>query len=66
MTDTLHAHPIDDLIGHHTSTDQADCPCGPEVQPIEREDGTFGWLLVHHSLDGREQDVGQRASQASG
>lgn len=55
MTATLHVHPASDLVEHDTSTDQPDCVCGPEVQPVQRDDGTYGWLLVHHSLDGREQ-----------
>jgi hypothetical protein len=55
VTNTLHIHPMNDLIDHDTSTDQADCPCGPEVRPVEGGDGSVGWMLVHHSLDGREQ-----------
>jgi hypothetical protein len=48
----LHVHPLDDLI-EHTLDDE--CPCGPEDRPVEREDGSIGWLTVHHSLDGRER-----------
>jgi hypothetical protein len=55
MTDAVHIHPISDLVAHDTSTDEADCPCGPEVRPVQRGDGTYGWEIVHHSLDGREQ-----------
>lgn len=54
MTTTLHIYPTSDLVEHDTSTDQPDCVCGPEVQPAQRDDGSMGWLLVHHSLDGRE------------
>jgi len=54
MTDVLHVVPLDDLIDHDSSTREPDCACGPETRPVEREDGTIGWLLVHHSLDGRE------------
>lgn len=43
--------PIDDLIAHE---DSEECPCGPELQPVERGDGSIGWVLSHHSLDGRE------------
>ncbi len=53
-SDTHHVVPIDDLIEH--DTDGGDCPCGPEVQPVERDDGSMGWLQVHHALDGREHD----------
>ncbi|MFE9735475.1 hypothetical protein ACFYO9_34030 [Streptomyces sp. NPDC005863] len=44
-----------DQVVHDTSTAEPDCVCGPEVRPAEQEDGSVGWLLVHHSLDGREQ-----------
>jgi hypothetical protein len=49
----LHVHPIGDLIEHDMD---GGCPCGPEQQPVERDDGPVGWLTVHHSLDGREQE----------
>lgn len=54
MTNTLHVTPQRDLVGHDTSTTEPDCACGPEVRPVTQEDGSMGWLLVHHSLDGRE------------
>ena len=53
--DVLHVTPIGDLTEHDTSTTEADCVCGPTVQPEKREDGSVGWLIVHHSLDGREK-----------
>jgi hypothetical protein len=49
----VHVMPRDDLIEHATS---GDCTCGPRTEPVEREDGSMGWLLVHHSLDGRERN----------
>ena len=49
--DTIHVVPVDDLIEHPLN---ADCVCIPRCEPLEREDGTIGWLYVHHSLDGRE------------
>jgi hypothetical protein len=49
---TYHVFPVDDLIEH--DTDGNDCPCGPKTEPVERDDGSFGWLVCHHSLDGRE------------
>jgi hypothetical protein len=52
MTDAVHTVPVNDLIEHETSPD---CLCGPECEPVERDDGSFGWLYVHHSLDGREE-----------
>jgi hypothetical protein len=52
MTDApIHTYPLNDSIEHDTSG--GDCPCGPEVIPVEREDGSMGWQIVHHSLDGR-------------
>ena len=50
--DEVHVHPLADLI-EHGLTDN--CPCGPEQRPVKREDGSVGWLVVHHSLDGREK-----------
>ena len=55
MTNTLHVTPTDDLVDHDTSSAEPDCACGPEVRPVTHDDGSIGWLLVHHSLDGREQ-----------
>jgi hypothetical protein len=55
---TLHVTPQHDLVDHDTSTTEPDCVCGPEVRPATQEDGSVGWLLVHHSLDGREQAEG--------
>lgn len=55
MTSTLHLVPQHDLVSHDTSTSEPDCVCRPDLRPAAREDGSVGWLLVHHSLDGREQ-----------
>lgn len=55
MTITLHVTPIGDLVDHDTSITEPDCACGPEVKPATHDEGSGGWLLVHHSLDGREQ-----------
>lgn len=46
----IHVMPVDDLIEH----EYVDCVCGPEVVPIECDDGSIAWLYVHDSLDGRE------------
>lgn len=48
-----HVIPIGDLIDHDTDED---CACGPTAEPVERVDGSVGWLMIHHSLDGREQE----------
>lgn len=50
---TIHVLPINDLIEHDDDGDQ--CPCGPTVEAVFRDDGSNGWMVVHHSLDGREQ-----------
>lgn len=50
--DHVHVTPVDDLIEHDV-TDDGDCVCGPEVEPIPRDDGSFGWSIVHHPLDSR-------------
>lgn len=49
---TVHTYPVNDLIEHETTGD--DCPCGPDTHPVQRDDGSYGWVIVHHSLDGRE------------
>lgn len=51
MVDTMHVVPVGDLVEHETT---ADCVCGPATEAVFREDGSNGWLVVHHSLDGRE------------
>ena len=48
----VHVVPTADLVDHDTTGD--DCVCGPTVEPVTRYDGSIGWLLIHHSLDGRE------------
>lgn len=53
MSDTYHVVPVDDLIEHDTSGEE-DCICGTDTEPVEREDGSMGWLVSHYSLDGRE------------
>lgn len=46
----VHVWPLDDLIGH----EPGDCICLPVTEPVEREDGYIGWVVVHNSWDGRE------------
>jgi len=50
---TVHTYPNNDLVEH--DTDGGDCICGPTTEPVPREDGSFGWHVMHHSLDGRER-----------
>lgn len=49
---TVHVYPLNDLVAH--DTDGGTCPCGPDVEAVFRDDGSNGWLVTHHSLDGRE------------
>lgn len=50
--DAVHVYPLNDLIEHETCGDG--CVCVPAAEPVKRDNGSVGWLLVHHSLDGRE------------
>ncbi len=35
--------------------DEESCVCMPDVEHVPAEDGgPDGWLIIHHSLDGRE------------
>lgn len=49
----LHVVPVGDAVQY---TSDNDCVCGPTVKPITNEDGSAQWLMIHHSLDGREID----------
>lgn len=51
-SNTWHVFPANDLIDH--DTDGGDCICGMSQEAVTRGDGTFGWVVTHHSLDGRE------------
>ena len=33
-----------------------DCLCGPAQELVRQESGCDGWVVTHHSLDGRERD----------
>ena len=53
----IHVEPVADLIAHDTDLG-TDCTCGPDVEwqdPDTGETYPSGPLVVHHSLDGREQ-----------
>lgn len=52
-TNTLHVYPVDDLIEHNVETADADCTCGPALELC-----SGGWIIHHHSLDGREHGEG--------
>jgi hypothetical protein len=42
----VHVLPVDDLLDH----EYEDCACGPEIKEVEG-----GEVIVHYSLDGREE-----------
>ena len=50
---TVHVFPVNDWIEHDTTGDE--CPCGPTPEAVKRDDGSVGWVVTHHSLDGRER-----------
>lgn len=49
--DGAHVLPLGDVVEHVRSDD---CVCGPYPELGERVAGGTGWLVIHHSLDGRE------------
>lgn len=50
--DYIHVMPVNDLIEHEQVDDL--CVCGPAVKPVQRDDGSYRWVIVHNSLDNRE------------
>lgn len=48
----VHVIPRDDLIEHEES---ARCVCEPDMQFVPPIAGGNGWVVTHHSLDGREK-----------
>ena len=53
MAQTVHVLPINDLVKHDDVGDA--CVCGPDAEPVFAPDGSCGWVITHHSLDGRER-----------
>lgn len=45
---TVHLMPHHDLIEHEAA---ADCICGTDVEPMQHDDGSLGFLVVHVGLD---------------
>lgn len=48
----VHTYPVGDLVAHDTNG--GDWVCGPTTEAVFRDDGSNGWQVIHHSLDGRE------------
>jgi hypothetical protein len=42
--DEAHVIPSEDVIEHDRNDD---CICGPQNEPVRRDDGSFGWLTTH-------------------
>lgn len=49
----LHVYPLNDLVGHDTDT--GTCICGPTLEETLTASTVPGLLIIHNSLDGREQ-----------
>lgn len=47
-----------DWLAIEATGPELDCPCAPRVEhcPSIDDAGPDGWLVVHHSLDGREAE----------
>jgi hypothetical protein len=52
----VHVMPVGDLIEHEPLER---CVCGPSYEHVQGEDGESGWVITHHSLDGREKSESQ-------
>lgn len=50
--DVVHVLPVNDLIEHEDVGDG--CACLPHTTPVEREDGSYGWVITHNAWDGRK------------
>ena len=46
----VHVVPTSDLVEHDLNDE---CVCGPASRATVRMDGSVGWVVVHHALDGR-------------
>jgi hypothetical protein len=56
LENAYHVVPNHDLVEHDTTG--GDCMCGPDVHfmdPDEPSEPLFAPMIVHHSLDGREE-----------
>lgn len=50
-TDIAHVIPVNDLLAHEHES----CACLPFVQPHQRDDGSYGWVVIHSAWDGRDE-----------
>lgn len=49
----MHVLPVNDIVEHVTNDE---CVCGPTSEAVKRDNGSIGWVVVHHAVDGREDD----------
>lgn len=49
--DSIHVVPMRDDITHEQSDE---CVCGPRNEAHAQPDGSVRFVVIHHSLDGRE------------
>lgn len=47
----VHVVPNGDQVQHA----ETGCVCGPADELVPNDHGPDGWLITHHSLDGRER-----------
>lgn len=45
--------PVGDAVAHEEGEE---CICGPDVEQLLADDRLVSVMIIHHSLDGREQD----------
>lgn len=50
---SIHVEPVNDLINHE---DTSECVCGPVIEPIVIGYDKVNLLVIHNSLDGRENN----------
>jgi len=50
LANNVHVYPNHDTLQHEAH----DCPCGVSTEAVPRDDGTFGYVITHYSLDARE------------
>ena len=45
-----HVVPVHDVVEHEPT----ECVCSPSAEMVKRDNGSIGWVEVHHALDNRE------------
>lgn len=47
----IHVIPVKDALAHES----VDCGCMPVMEAVERDDGSYGWLVTHNAWDDRKE-----------